>query len=129
MMMSTAKKNSSDTGAKNEIRAASGPGFSTDGISIPTACAPITSGYAQQRRSDGRLWLFGFAFAMRGLPERLQFLIRNRDARVVELWKRSVVLLRDSGADAERGECEKSENDLCHASRLAHVCEVLMKLA
>src|SRR4051794_41174058 len=42
---STAKKKRSDTGAKNDIREATGPGFATDGIPIATAWALMTSGY------------------------------------------------------------------------------------
>src|ERR1043165_379548 len=45
----TAKKKRSETGAKNDIRDATGPGFATEGIPIAMACALITSGYDQTK--------------------------------------------------------------------------------
>src|SRR3954463_15448802 len=45
----TAKKKRSDTGAKNDIRDATGPGFATAGIPMAIDCALITSGYDQTK--------------------------------------------------------------------------------
>src|SRR5436190_10842298 len=45
----TEKKKRSETGAKNDIRDAIGPGFATDGIPIAMDWALITSGYDQTK--------------------------------------------------------------------------------
>src|ERR1051326_5107671 len=45
----TEKKKRSETGAKNEIRDATGPGFATEGIPIAIDWALMTSGYDQTK--------------------------------------------------------------------------------
>src|SRR6478672_6998274 len=45
----TAKKKRRDTGAKKDIRDATGPGFATEGIPIAIAWALMTSGYDQTK--------------------------------------------------------------------------------